>query len=182
MTYGPLEFSAYLRRRQSRQDESAEVRAARAAAPRTQPESNRLTVISGPREPGRLAHDPRLDAVSVYEAIVDRAPRHLLGQVRVRVLAGLRPLVLVLSSHRPVSWRLELMPGADLQVIMLAGGGESQVSGAQQVPVSTIGGFCAFKPGSLEYHHLEREVMRCTGRAIEHFYSAYAGEDFEVGG
>ena len=64
----------------------------------------------------------------------------------------------------------------------MAGGGESQVSGAPQVPVSTIGGFCAFKPGSLEYRHLEGEVLRCTDRAIERFYSAYADEDFEVGG
>jgi hypothetical protein len=180
MNYGPLEFDAYLRRRQSRQDESAEVRAARAAVPRTQPESNRLSVISGPHEPGRRARDPRLGSVFVYECIVDRVPRRLPAQVR--VLPAPRPIVLVLSSHRPVSWRLELAPGADLHAVMLAGGGESLVSGAPHVPLSNIGGFCAFKPGSLEYHHLEREVLRCTGRAIGHFRSGCAGEFMVPGG
>ncbi len=180
MNYGPLEFGAYLRRMESREDDSAEVRAAREAAPRPELEANRLAVVSGPSELTPLAPDAPLAAVSVYEAIVDRAPGRG-DPVRVRVQPAWRPVVLVLSSHQPVSWQIEATPEVDLRAVLLAGSGESRVSGAPPVPVSSIGGFYAFKRGSLEFRHLEREVLRCTGCTIEHFYGAYAEEQFDVG-
>ena len=46
MNYGPLEFAALLARRNSTQNDSAAVRAARDAAPDTRP-ANRLTIVSG---------------------------------------------------------------------------------------------------------------------------------------
>ena len=70
---------------------------------------------------------------------------------------------------------------ADLRAVLLAGSGESRVSGTQHVPVSSIGGFYAFKRGSLEFRHLEGEVLRCTGCAIEHFFGMYAEDHFDVG-
>src|ERR1043165_1445982 len=118
--------------------------------------------------------------VSVYEAIIDRAPAA--GQpVRVRVQPAWRPVVLVLSAHQPVHWRIEAAPGADLRAILLAGGAGSRVTGAAQIPVRSIGGFFCFKRGSMEFRHLEREVRRCTGRAIGNFHCSYAEEVFEVG-
>ena len=59
--------------------------------------------------------------------------------------------------------------------------GESTVAGAGQAQVASIGGFYAFKRGSAEYLHLEQEVLRCTGRNIDHFQSMYAGSAFEIG-
>ena len=119
-------------------------------------------------------------AVSVYEAIIDRAPAR--GRpVRVRVQPAWRPVVLVLSAHQPVYWRIEAAPGADLRAILLAGSAGSRVTGAGQIPVSSIGGFYAFKRGSMEFRHLEHEVRRCTGRAIGNFHCSYAEEVFEVG-
>ena len=51
MTYGPMEFAAYLKRKDAGRGESAAVKAAREAAPMTapgaRPEDNRLTIISG---------------------------------------------------------------------------------------------------------------------------------------
>src|SRR5688572_21777639 len=116
MNYGPLEFGAYLQRRETGQDESAEVRAARAAAPEARPEDNWLTIVSGPGELRPVARDARarVESVSVYEAIVDRAPGHS-GPVRVRVQRAWRPIVLVLSSHQPVSWQIEPAEGVDLR-------------------------------------------------------------------
>ena len=180
MNYGPLEFGAWLRRQDSREGDTAEVRAAREAAPQSVAESNRLAVISGPDELTPLLRNARGDAVSVYEAILDRAQERD-DPVRVRVQPAWRPVVLVLSSHQPVSWKIEAEPGVDLRAVLLAGSGDSQVTGTDSVPVSSIGGFYAFKQGSLEYRHLEREVLRCTGCAIEHFYGAYAEEHFNVG-
>ncbi len=181
MNYGPLEFGAYLQRRETGQDESAEVRAARAAAPEARPEDNGLSIVSGPSELRPLARDAKVEAVSVYEAIVDRAPGHRASPVRVRVQRAWRPIVLVLSSHQPVCWQIEPAEGVDLRAVLLAGSGESRVAGAPQVPVTSIGGFYAFKSGSLEFQHLEREVRRFTGCSIEHFYGAYAEDQFEVG-
>jgi hypothetical protein len=80
-----------------------------------------------------------------------------------------------------VHWQIQADPGADLRAILLAGSGESQVTGAQRIPVSSMGGFYAFKLGSLEVRHLEQEVLRCTGCAIEHFFGMYAEDHFDVG-
>jgi hypothetical protein len=172
MNFGPLEFGAHLRRQESYEEDSAEVRAARDAAPRPDPAHHRLAV-------GAM-RDARPEPVSVYEAIIDRAPGRG-DPVRVRVQPAWRPVVLVLSSHQPVDWRIEAAPGVDLRAVLLAGSGDSSVSGAPGIPVSSIGGFYAFKPGSLEFRHLELEVQRCTGCAVEHFHRTYAEGHFEVG-
>ena len=47
--------------------------------------------------------------------------------------------------------------------------------------VTSIGGFYAFKRGSAEFKHLEKEVRRCTGRGIDRFQSEYAGHRFVIG-
>jgi hypothetical protein len=180
MNYGPLEFGAWLRRREAHDEDSAEVRAAREAAPQSVVEGNRLAVISGPGELAPLLHNARGDAVSVYEAILDRAVDRG-DPVRVRVQPAWRPVVLVLSSHQPVHWQIQADPGADLRAILLAGSGESRVTGAQRIPVSSMGGFYAFKLGSLEFRHLEQEVQRCTGCSIDHFFGMYAEDHFDVG-
>src|SRR3954470_3748497 len=180
MNFGPLEFGAYLGRQESHAKDSAEVRAARAAAPRSDAAGMRLAILTGPDALIPLARLSRQDAFSVYEAIIDRAPGRG-DPVRVRVQPAWRPLVLVLSSHQGVQWQIDAGPGADVRAILLAGSGESLVSGAPGIPVSSIGGFYAFKRGSLEFRHLEREVLRCTGCTIEHFHRTYADGHFEVG-
>lgn len=178
MTYGPLEFAAYLRRKGAPERDSAAVRAARASVVAPRPEANRLTVISGRREITRMHGFP----VSVFEAIVARTaalPR--VGKpVRVSVADSRLPVVLVLSSHQPVSWRIELEPGVDLRAVLLAGSGESRVSGAGDALITSIGGYYAFRRGSGEYQHLEDEVKRATGCVIGRFESALAAGEFQV--
>jgi hypothetical protein len=181
-----MEFAAYLKRRDSARGESAAVKAAREAAPRNSPkdrESNRLTVISGGPVRSRVAGDAQVEAVSVYEAVAVRAP-YAPGPaepVRVVVRASQRPVVLVLSSHQTVQWEIALERGARLSAVLLSGYGESTVSGAGDVMITSIGGFYAFKRGSAEFKHLEKEVRRCTGRDIEGFHSEYAGHRFVIG-
>ena len=186
MNYGPLEFAAYLKRKSAARGESATVKAAREAAPKPAPrgrhEGNRLTVISGgPLKP--RARTAQVEAVSVYEAVAVRAPFAPEAEepVSVVVRESARPVVLVLSSHQTVRWQIALEPGAALSAVLLSGYGESTVVGAGSAPVSSIGGFYAFKHGSPEFKHLETEVRRCTGRNIEKFQSEYAGQSFTVG-
>jgi hypothetical protein len=184
MNYGPLEFAAYLIRKKDGKKDSAAVAAARAAAPRSKPAKNRLTVISGSGLLPRLARAAQVEAVSVYEAVAMRAPCAPLtaGPVRVLVRVASRPVVLVLSSHQTVAWELEVAGGTRLAAVLISGYGDSTVAGAGDALVSSIGGFYAFKRGSAEFKHLEQEVLRCTGRNIENFQSVYAGNTFEVGG
>ena len=183
MNYGPLEFAAYLARRDDSDEDSAVVKAARDAAPDTRP-ANRMTVISGTTSVRRMARAAQIEAVSVYEAVAVHSPRipRLLGSVKVLVRDSSRPIVLVLSSHQTVNWELVLEPGATLRAALLSGYGESKVDGAGDALVTSIGGFYAFKHGSAEFKHLESEVMRCTGRHIGTFQSVYAGKSFVIGG
>ena len=175
MNFGPLEFAAYLRRRNVRHGDSAAVRAARAAAPPPRTDTNHLAIVTGPSQLARVARGAQVDSVSVYEAIATST-----GSVRVVVSPSQRPVVLVLSSHQAVEWRIETEPGAILQAVLLAGSGESRVTGVAEALVSSIGGYYAFKRSSHEFQHLEREVMRCTGRTIENFHSVYAGSEFRI--
>lgn len=183
MNFGPLEFAAHLRRKEARKGESAAVRAARAAAPVVKP-ANQLAIVSGPSRLSDLARTAQIEAVSVYEAVAMGAPamNHAAGPVFVVVRPTLRPIVLVLSSHRTVEWRLDVLPGAALAAVLLSGYGESTVGGAGNAVIESIGGFYAFKRGSAEFRHLEQEILRCTGRTIENFQSVYAGNTFEIGG
>jgi hypothetical protein len=168
MNYGPLEFAAHLRRKAAH---------APAVAPRSG--ENRLTIISGPRS---LRRTVREEAVSVFEAIVSGTgmlPR--VGKpVRVTLHESRAPMVLVLSSQQAVTWRVDLRPGARLLAVLLAGCGESRVSGAGDAVVQSIGGDYAFRRGSGEFRHLEDEVRRATGCAIGRFESASAATEFQA--
>jgi hypothetical protein len=185
MNFGPMEFAAYLDRKDPARREPAAVKAARDAAPVPVPvpPKNQLTIISGPGTLARLARSAQVEAVSVYEAVAMRAPAmpHKQGPVRVVLRRTARPVVLVLSSHQTVEWQIELQPGAELEAVLTSGYGESTVAGAGSALVTSIGGFYAFKRGSAEFRHLEDEVLRCTGRNIENFQSVYAGHSFEIG-
>src|SRR5689334_21552453 len=145
MNYGPMEFAAYLERKDSARGESATVKAAREAAPKSSPkerESNRLTVISGGPMKSRLARNTKVDAISVYEAVAVRAPYapEPSEPVHVVVREPQRPVVLVLSSHQTVQWEITLERGARLSAVLLSGYGESTVSGAGDALVTSIGG------------------------------------------
>ena len=182
-----MEFAAYLQRKAGARGESATVKAAREAAPkslpRNRPENNRLTVVAGGPLMPRVARAAQVEAVSVYEAVAVRAPRtpEAGEPVSVVVRATPQPVVLVLSSHQTVRWEIALAPDANLSAVLLSGYGESTVTGAGEAMVSSIGGFYAFKRGSAEFKHLETEVRRCTGQNIDGFRSEYAGNSFVIG-
>jgi hypothetical protein len=167
MNYGPLEFADYLRRN-ARVEDSATVCAARAAQPGAAP-VNLLRVVSGPLHLDRAAPAQ----VDVCEAVAMNPPDQARspGRVSIAVTSPERPMVLVLSSHQPVQWRLSVVPGAVVRALLLTGFGHSTVTGADGIAVHRIGGFYAFKRGSVEYRHLESEVRRCTGHTIGHFQS-----------
>jgi hypothetical protein len=181
MNYGPIEFAEYLRRN-ARHPESGAVRAARAAAPEAMPVSQ-LSVVSGPRALPARARHARLEAASVYEAVAMSPPSEPLhpGTLQVFVKPTPRPVVLVLSSHQGVLWRITPAHDSRIAAVLISGFGVSSVEGVEAETTHRIGGFYAFRRGSAEFRHLEGEVLRCTGRHIETFQSVYAGTCFEIG-
>jgi hypothetical protein len=184
MNYGPLQFAAYLadRDRTGGRRDSATVEAARAAAPAERAQLNRLSIVSGNPSLARVARAAQVDAVSVFEAVATHSPgaSYAHGPVTVTVKTTQRPVVLVLSAHQSVQWEIVVSAGAALSAVLLSGFGESTVEGAGDALVASIGGYYAFKRGTAEFRHLESEVMRCTGRHIDTFQSAYAGKSFEI--
>jgi hypothetical protein len=131
-----------------------------------------------------MARDAQVEAVGVYEAVAVRPPctPESADPVSVVVRDTRRPVVLILSSHQTVHWEIAVSQGATLSAVLLSGFGESTVAGAGPALVTSIGGFYAFKRGSAEFKHLEKEVRRCTGRNIDRFQSEYAGHSCVVGG
>lgn len=179
MNYGPLEFAAYLRRKEAGRAESARVQAARDAAP-PRAVANRLTIVSGPREMRRVARDPNAVPVHVYEAIVTRLDAlRRTEPVKVSVRSP-HFVVLVLSGHHEMTWEIERLAGTRLAAVLVAGRGGCQVRGAGDVPVSSIGGYYAFRRGSGEFRHLEDHVRRLTGQPIARFRSEYAATGFQA--
>ena len=181
MNFGPIEFAAYLRRRGMRGGEAAAVTAARDAAPAPPVERNRLAVVSGAAELAHSSRNPAL-TVGVFEAIAGPVNAAAAARpLRVRVKSSAGPVVLVLSSLQGVRWNVELAPRAALVAVLLAGCGDSTVTGVGEVPVLSIGGFYAFRAGSEEFRHLENEVLRATGCGIHGFERARADGDVEIG-
>jgi hypothetical protein len=179
MNFGPVEFAAYLRRKGVGTAESAKVRAAHdAAPPRTV--ANRLTIVSGPREMRRVARDPDAVPVHVFEAIATRTDAIADGDPITVAVRSPHFVVLVLSSHQDVTWQIEPTAGTRLAAVLLAGRGLSQVRGAGDAPVSSIGGFYAFRRTSGEFRHLEDQVRRLTGQGVARFHSEYAATGFEA--
>src|SRR5690349_4349881 len=155
VNYGPLEFADYLRRTGRR--DSAAVQAARAAQPASSTPVNQLRVISGPARLLSARPAAPLGSVRVYEAVAMNPPSdpRAPGAVRVALRATGQPVALVLSSHQAVDWRVALAPDVELAAVLLSGWGSSTVEGVAAGAVHRIGGFYAFKRGSLEYRHLE---------------------------
>src|SRR5688572_24017729 len=112
MNYGPLEFAAWLRRSKDAVD-SAAGRAADAAAPESS-RPNQLVIPSGQRQLTPVARPEGCQAAVVYEAVVMRPPSTpgLPAEVPVRMEITSSPVVLVLSSHEVVRWRLSCVSGS----------------------------------------------------------------------
>ena len=107
MNYGPLEFAAYLKRKDTSRGESAAVRAAREAAPKASPverENNRLTIISGGPMLTRVARDAQVEAVHFdrrWLSLEDIGFRSFQAAVSDLAAMGARPVAALSSLALP---------------------------------------------------------------------------------
>lgn len=144
-----------------------------------------VPVIAGPI--ATAAGDAAIEAVGVYQSSSYDSRRPGMratapGPVNVLVKRAEKPIVLVLSSHEPVHWRVSLSSGAELRAVLLSGYHDSTVSGIGDVRVVNLGRMYAHEQGSGSFSQLQTEVMRWTGKPIESFQGRYSGNSFTVGG
>jgi hypothetical protein len=134
-----------------------------------------------------LPADVRVEAVGVYEGQRPPGPTPRHNAVRtprpvdLTIGATDRPLMLVLSSHEPVIWRITAGAGARVGHILLSGHGESAVVGLRGVEVTRIGGAYAYQLGAGGYAQLNGQVLQYVGRSIERFQGGYTGTSFSIG-
>lgn len=129
--------------------------------------------------------DAQVEGVGIYEArekVTAPGQPRAMGRVSVTVRRSPRPMVLVLTSYEPVQWQVKLEPGARLGAVLLGGYYESTVLGAGDARVLRIGRTYAYQQEGQEFHALQREVSRWTGRPISLFQTGYHGANFTVGG
>lgn len=113
-------------------------------------------------------------AIGVYQA-KPRTP----GVIRVKVLPGNTPLVLVLSSYESVQWQIE-KGNRVIQAILLSGYTPSTVTGHGAIEVARIGTESAYTPSSPGFAKLKEDVERITKRPLKYFQGLYHGTEFEI--
>lgn len=142
-----------------------------------------IPVASGPLV--AASKDSQVEAVGVYESEYGShgfGKPSVPGVVTVALRRSAKPIVLVLSSYEPVSWRIAGARSANLKAVLLSGYKTSTVSGEEGVQVVQIGNHHAYEQGSSGFNALQREVIKRTGKSIESFQGKYSGTSFIVGG
>lgn len=132
----------------------------------------------------RVPENADVRAVGVYEAEDGShgvGKERKAGTVRVFVSRSARPIVLVLTSYEPVNWSLHLQNGAKVSNVLLSSYHSSQVFGAGDARIDSIGTQYAYKRGSSDFDALDAQVQRFTGKRIGSFQGAYSGTSFSLG-
>jgi len=99
--------------------------------------------------------------------------------VRINILPGSTPLVLVLVSYEPVNWVIN-SNGRKLSKVLTSGYHDSTVIGAEDTTVVKIGSKYAYKIDSNEYPVLKQDIARYISNPVQLFQGAYTGRDFSV--
>ena len=142
-----------------------------------------VPVASGPLL--EAAKDAQIQAVGVYESKFGShafSKPSIPGPVTVALQRSPKPIILVLSSYEPVTWRISGARSANLKAVLVGGYETSTVSGAEGVQVINIGRHYAYEQGGSSFGALQREIIKRTGKSIETFQGTYSGTAFIVGG
>ncbi len=187
-TIAAAEREAYARAESERRAAEARVRA---GLPERLPPD--VVPIEGPLF--QAAKGARAEAIGVYsgssaggrlprpmpDGPVTAAPPPSVGVVTVTVKRSEQPIVLVLSAHDPTRWQIVRSAGSRLALVLTAGYHDQFVTGAEDVPVYSLGQLYAYQQGDSGYRALQLEVYRRTGLGIGTFQGRYRGSFFSVG-
>lgn len=133
-------------------------------------------------------------AVGVYEGTIPVDPErpmgeHPLGTVDVTVAVRERPIILVLTAHNPVHWRIGVAPGVQLMQVLTQGYYAPLASGVpQNVPVVSRSyevdrrWFRLSGPRPDEVLEFADKIRTLTGSTPQTVQYAYRGRGFSVDG
>jgi hypothetical protein len=123
----------------------------------------------------------KVSIIGVYEAAVTTSARggNRIGGVRVNVMPGNTPLVLVLTSYEPVRWTIN-SGNRKISAILLSGNAESSVGNPGHTQVIKIGSAYAYEMNSAGYLRIKQELARYVSNPVQVFQGGYKGQDFSV--
>lgn len=131
----------------------------------------------------RLARDARIEGIGIQRLATaapagERRPAEL---VEVKVRAGSRPWILVLSSQEPVRWAVSADPSARVEAVLLSGSPRSSVLGPPGTPAYQIGSAAAFDGDGPAFQQLQQDVRRVSNRMVQAFQHRREGQLFNIG-
>lgn len=104
------------------------------------------------------------------------------GKATVHIGQSDRPLVLVLSSHQPLEWTLDVGSSTRVVLVLMSGNEASYVANAGTLRSVVIGSPSVSARDSLDYDELNRVLTRLIGKQMSAFEGSYRGSSFRVGG
>jgi hypothetical protein len=126
--------------------------------------------------------DAKVSMIGVYEAATTTPATgggNRIGGIRVNVMPGNTPLVLVLTSYEPVRWTIN-SSNRKISAILLSGNAQSSVVSPGSAQVLKIGSAYAYKMDGHEYARVKQDVARYVSNPVQAFQGGYKGQDFSV--
>ncbi len=124
--------------------------------------------------------DAKVTVIGVYEAAsTTPATGGRIGGIRVNVMPGNAPLVLVLTSYEPVRWTIN-SSNRKISAILLSGNAQSSVISPGNAQVLKIGSAHAHKMDGPDYARVKQDVARYVANPVQSFQGGYKGQDFSV--
>jgi hypothetical protein len=128
-----------------------------------------------------VSPDAKVSFIGVYEAAstTPMPSGARIGGIRVNVMPGSTPLVLVLTSYEPVRWTIN-SGNRKISAILLSGNEQSSVINPGGAQVVKIGSSYAYKMDGPGYASLKQAVARYVSNPVQAFQGGYKGQDFSV--
>ncbi|MFP2928303.1 hypothetical protein ACLESO_24530 [Pyxidicoccus sp. 3LG] len=135
---------------------------------------------------------PELHLLGVYESHSNHGGgEHPEGTAIVDVTRK-APLILALSSYEPIHWKVNALPGARIERIILNGFYPQQVTAPEGIPVENRSGYLNWlgayayawpaTSGGSNTPHLVSALESLTSRPLSSFAGCYQGTYFKLGG
>jgi hypothetical protein len=102
------------------------------------------------------------------------------GDVKVNLISGSTPLVLVLSSYEPVTWNIQNLGSRKVAAILLSNFHEANVTGNVGAKVVKIGTSHAYTRQSAEYGVLKADIAKYTSQPVSSFMGSFEAKEFTV--
>jgi hypothetical protein len=144
------------------------------------PVNQQLTKSNFPGAPSLISANTKIEFIGVKESA-----NAVSNEISVMIQKTNMPIILILSSCKPVKWKLMKQPDsrllAVLQEVPYVANAVDINSSDYSTSIMSRRGDCIHKKDSPEYKTLDNQVLQWTGKQISKFQSAESGIAFSVG-